>query len=82
MHLANRLEIRSTLANRTKFTQIAKITVPVWGFQTKAESLTLSNYHANAHKGQTVMEKLCEMIKDELSSPSAEALKEEVQLSV
>ncbi len=52
----------------TLFTQHAKITVPVWGFSGKAESLCSTNFHQNAKKGLAVMETICDNIKSETTA--------------
>jgi hypothetical protein len=57
--------VDSANTNETLFTQHAKITVPIWGFSGKVETLCSSNFRQNAAKGLQVMETLCEKIKSE-----------------
>jgi len=58
-------ENSSVSTSKTRFTQQAKIVVPIWGFSDKVENLTLDNFHKNAKKGLEVMECLCNNIKQE-----------------
>lgn len=51
--------------DNTRFTQQAKIVVPVWGFSDKVENLTLDNFHKNAKKGLEAMEHICNIVKHE-----------------
>jgi UDP-N-acetyl-D-mannosaminuronic acid transferase (WecB/TagA/CpsF family) len=54
-----------TNTTHTMFTQHAKITVPVFGFGGKVETICSSNFHTNAKKGLQVMETICDKIKAE-----------------
>jgi hypothetical protein len=51
--------------DQTRFTQQAKIVVPIWGFSDKVENLTLDNFHKNAKKGLEAMESICNIVKQE-----------------
>lgn len=59
----------------TRFTQQAKIVVPVWGFSERVENLTLDNFHKNAKKGLEAMENICQAIAKDIKQETIDFLK-------